>query len=790
MNNESQRYEEYEHHQHQHLQQQHHQQHLHHQHIQHQHHQQQSSSSSHPPVSIPSTTISVPISRRRIDAAAHSLPSASPSLSIVSALLVHAHAAASASVDDSSPHHVDDDVDVNDEFDQSSSPSSPNAGHHHESESKPNDERVEHDEWDHLEDVDQPTVSQLTIDRVPASSSDSLLISARSPLSSSAFSSPRDSSLSSSVFGSIASSPASRSVVVPQSMPPVLVIPPPAAPAPTASPAKVVESVAVAALVVSHPSSPPLAINRAAEEPSARITNNHNHAMNIYLAPPPSAGTNNDAAIAHANPWSSQIHPSHHQSHHAAHSAYLSHPHSHLPHHLYFDPRAMSAVPLPLPPLVAVPSPVNVVVAPTAAVPIIATPIAAHVPPSVAPASSVDSASSSITAAAHSFALTQQQQQASALAQQQSALVESLQRELQHAKDSVAREQATVRTVKAYYQTAQTKEIATAPAAAAAVAVVTPSRPSSTSKPSRSSSSSSSSTSPPIGLIPLPVYPPSSASSSASLSSPSALDTARAEIAHLKQQNELLQVQNDTTSEILRMKDQQTIDQRRLNQRGASASSSSSSRDAPSDNDDDAALLWREKVFALLVQNKSMIRTHATTILDYRRTITTHERSITDLDQHVALASKTNSSLQTQLQLHHNESSHRAAVQSHTHALQQQLQSGQHHLNRDITNIRHILGVFDNQFVAMEQSTTKKIDAKLKEMQRRITYAGERVNVVRAMKATRRDGRGNESECKIESEQDESNREDEDENDENDVDNVGNAGAKHLQKEIQRLRAE
>lgn len=302
---------------------------------------------------------------------------------------------------------------------------------------------------------------------------------------------------------------------------------------------------------------------------------------------------------------------------------------------------------------------------------------------------------------------------------EQAQLVQALAKELQETKDSLAREQAHVRTVKAYYQTTEPSAPAKNATAAAAPAHVQP--------------QSASSTNP----FALPLFaPPSSSDSNGASTAPASAaagmaDTLRAEVAHLRKQNELLQVQNEAAQEIMRIRDRQAAEHRAALpqlQRGSVAV------------EPDLSLLWRDKVFALLVQNKSLLLSHAGDIRGYKQQLLSQSQTARQLEQQVQLLSQSNASLQTQLQLSHNDSAHRQRAQEQAHLMQTQAQASAQRTRRDVANIRHLLAVFQEQTGRMEEQSRTLLDAKLHAFNRRLGFAQQRVEVVRAIKLARRGG--------------------------------------------------
>lgn len=311
-------------------------------------------------------------------------------------------------------------------------------------------------------------------------------------------------------------------------------------------------------------------------------------------------------------------------------------------------------------------------------------------------------------------------------------LVHSLQQQLDEAKQNLAREQAHVRTVKAYYQArphasdeGPTDIAISAPAPAPAPQAIAAALPRA-SPPSQQAAAAT----PPISLPLLSNFAPPPPSPAPSILTSGMTDSYRAEIAHLKKQNELLQVQNETAAEIMRMKDRQTAEERARRQSPGGIAAGDSA-------EPDLAILWREKVFALLVQNKSLLLTHAGDIHAYKQQLSSKSESLAAAEQQVQILTKTNAALEAQLQMMRHEATHRSAVQSHAHQLQSQAHATQQQVQKDLHNIHYLLGVFRDSLNTIETKTQQRVEGRLRAFNARLTYAADRVQVMRAMKQRR-----------------------------------------------------
>ena len=342
----------------------------------------------------------------------------------------------------------------------------------------------------------------------------------------------------------------------------------------------------------------------------------------------------------------------------------------------------------------------------------------------------------------------------------QTQLVQSLQKDLQEVKSSLAREQAHVRTIKAYYQQSQPEQKSSSASAA-------PSLPHSR-RPSAAPPAA-----PSVSLLTFPA-PPAPVSAPAS----QALDALRVELAHVKKQNELLQIQNETTQEILHMKDKQSEETRRAQFQAQQQSSGRSGAAAAPDVD--LSILWRDKVFALLVQNKSLLLTHASDLRGYKQQVLEKTQTITQLEQQAALMAKSNAALQNQLQLVHNEASHQTKVQEHAHLLQAQALASSARTARDVQSIQHLLAVFAESVTNMEDSMRSRLDSRLAQFNARLEFARRRVAVVQAIKG-RKQAASSLASAAVPAEP------------EYDADfpaDDGDLNGQHLRREIQRLQAE
>lgn len=333
-----------------------------------------------------------------------------------------------------------------------------------------------------------------------------------------------------------------------------------------------------------------------------------------------------------------------------------------------------------------------------------------------------------------------------------SALVDSLQRDLKETRETLAREQAHVRSVKAYYQQHQqqhqqqqnhaddTKNHTVTSMAGPAVS-------SSSSSLLRSSSSlpflhAHSST--PAFSSPL-IGPPASSGAVAPPSSSSLLDNYRSEISHLKQQVDLLKIQNAATAEVMRMKDQQmeqlvkaNMQQTKSNGRVANETAKASSPYASFSSSPSAVLdlshLWREKVFALLVQNKSLILTHANERRAYLKDIAERDEKIRQVSQEAILERKQKEASEAQLRVFQNEASHRAQQQSQTHTLQTHLLHAKAALDQDVQSVYQLLHSFESHHSASERRLGRIVLDKLAGLNQRVEFAKQRVGVIRRIK--------------------------------------------------------